>query len=694
MIQAATEDGRQIEILSAVVRRALDRGIDYLLARQGVDGSWTDMWLAVGASDGWVTGFVGTALAEALGTGRGPAARIEAGVGRSCAWLEATLGRRGGWGYNGTLPPDADSTAWAVTCLALARHAIPGEPLTLLERARVAGHGTRTYLRAGHAWDQPLPDVAAASLRAAYEAGTVDRARLAGEWLRDVATSALDDGTWPAFWWTSSAYPTGIALDVWRLAGRPPIDRIPALPSLRAPSAFEQAWLVTTATAVEDPAWPRELRALLAMQDADGGWARGGFLVVPPSREPNADARRLLTTASAVMALVRAIRLLPALRNAAAVAPGMRARRSELGRAATRLIHDSAVAVGFPEPDATAAAEVFDTLTVETFAEPSPWPAPQLSSLGAGIPLELSVTAGPNVSPGLRYAVEVGHPTLNAQQRAAAAVEAVRRTAGVLGHEQAWQRVGPAVAIATDGRLAVRDGCRFWVWSGITQALEPSGTASPPRLKIYLSLLQAEVGGARARLEAILRAADIPLASPLRAGLDELDAAGFPHEIAFGLGPGGRIAAKLYYELSGWRPSHVASLLRMAALEGPGDDPVADLRPVIPGILGESLATRSRAGIALRVDPQTGAVLELTTAVAFPPPLVGNAEVSRRLVAWIERAGWRSEYTSVVRVLAPPAGDLRRDLASPLHSLMTRTVTSDAAWTTLYLRPGEERWTR
>jgi Prenyltransferase and squalene oxidase repeat len=694
-------------------RGALGRAIAYLLELQGADGSWTDLWLTVGASDAWVTGFAGTALAEAQrdrlvpGDLRGAVAQA---VERACWWLRAAISRRGGWGYNATVPPDADSTAWGVTLLAVAGHAVPQAALRLLDRHRVAGAGIRTYQRAGHAWGRPLPDVAATGLRAAYEARALSREGLAAAWLADVAPATRADGTWPPYWWSSPVYPTGVALDVWALAGRPGPRRETAPAAAgRASSAFEQAWLAIIALAACDDAgayWP-PLDALLGLQQDDGGWPSGRFLVVPGASPggarpaPTGDARRLLTTASAVMALTRAAR-----RDIPPGVPGGIRRRAApgadrhgaAGSFAGQVVFQVARAAGLGEESA-AAARIFHELTRETFAEPSPWPSAQLSSLGAGIPLEFSV-AGPPAAAGLRYAVEAGHPFLPAPRRATSAVRAIRRTAGRLGYDLAWQRVQDAVGIATDPSLPVPDRCRFWVWGGMDQPLDAAGRPLPPRLKIYLSLVEAADG--RTRLDRILRAAGVPLSPEASACYDLLDAAGFPHEAGFGLGPDGQIAVKVYYELLGWRPGLVASLLGLSGLvaraaAGPGH--LELLRPEIPGVIGERLAARSRAGIAFRLDPGTGDIRELTSAVAFPPPLAGHSEIGRRILGWTDRGGWRTRYAAISHLLAgerhsggadhtgdagcpPGAGP-----AAPLHSLLTRTVSRDAAWSTIYLRP-------
>lgn len=635
-------------------RRALTAGVGYLLDLQGADGSWTDVRLAVGASDAWVTGFVGAALASA-------GIRVD----RAAQWCLDALGRRGGWGFNSSVPPDADSTAWVCRLLASSGRTVPDSALDLLEQHRVPGAGVRTYRRDG-SWGEPLPDVAAAALWARHAAGRLSTVDLAAEWVEDLGS--LPE-ICPAFWWSSPIYPTAIVRDVWALAGRP--GDPPAAAPPEPATAFELAWSVILALAL---GIPPPLDALLAAQQPDGGWPTGPFLVVPsPVGGPSVtagDDRRLLTTASAVLALSRLTRAGPPARR---TRPRDR-ERSAAGLAADAVLRSTAAAVGV---DGERAVEMFQELTRETFSAPTKWPSPQLSSLSTGMPVELSLAAGPDAVPGLRYACEVGNVLLPTGARAASAVAAVRRSAASLGYDEAWDRISPAVAVTADPALPVPDSCRFRVWGGLDQ---PAG--GPPALKVYLSLLHAELGRARRLLDATLERAGLPVSAELAEMLDLLDAAGFAHEVGFGLGPDGRIAVKVYHELEGWRPVLARDLLALAGL--PASPEL--LVPELPGVLRESLAARSRAGIALRLDPVDGSVRELTTATAFPPPLVGNAETRRRVQAWIDANGWRSDYAAVSGLLAP-ATTVPADLAAPLHSLFTRTVGRASAWTTIYLRP-------
>jgi len=107
--------------------------------------------------------------------------------------------------------------------------------------------------------------------------------------------------------------------------------------------------------------------------------------------------------------------------------------------------------------------------------------------------------------------------------------------------------------------------------------------------------------------------------------------------------------------------------------------------PELPGVLRESLAAgpgrdRTAARPGRRVGPRAD------HGDGVPAALVGNAETRRRVQAWIDANGWRSDYAAVSGLLAP-ATTVPADLAAPLQSLFTRTVGRASAWTTIHLRP-------
>lgn len=673
-------------------------GIAYLARAQDPSGSWSDFWLPVGTSDEWVTAYVGICLdaasrcaapPEPTRAAAGAAARLAA------AWLLDHRRPLRGWGYNGTVPPDADSTAHAVSCIARAGLAVPEDAVSRLQEYAVAGEGFRTYRWADpdHRWTRPCPDVTAAVLLALRDVRALDEEGLRAMFAQTLAPAQAEDGLWHGYWWTTPGYATAMAVEVWHAAGRPPLAR--PVGDLPVSSAFDLGCAVLAAARAGDPA--DAAAALAAAQNADGGWPAAPILLVPPPWESlrrgtvvTGDARRLFVTATAVRAMAAALDALPQTRGAwrsasrlrgrgkAVASDGQRRRlvRSPLGQTLDDLVQHAAHALEFAQPEWESAC--FAELTRESLASPCPWPAPQLSSLSGGAPLEFSVTVAPRARPALRYAVEVGDPFLPPHARAASGVAAIDRTAARLGYAAAWRRVRPAVSALVAADLRVPEGLRFWVWGGMDQE-----AAEAPALKIYLSLLHAELGGARKRVEAALGEAAIPVRDDTGDLLDALEESGFLHEMGFALGPGGRIACKVYAELPGWRRSLVQAMLERAGL---GSDPQA-VCPEIPGVLTESLAAKQRAGIALRLDPATGAVRDLTIAVAFPTPMLTPGETRSRVEAWIRSHGWDgTAYDALCEVLLDgwrPADDPH----PRLHSLVTRTTSRTGDWATIYLRP-------
>jgi hypothetical protein len=369
------------------------------------------------------------------------------------------------------------------------------------------------------------------------------------------------------------------------------------------------------------------------------------------------------------------------------------------------------------------ALTAFRTLTRESLGEPSPWPSSQLSTLAGGIPMEFSAMVGPVARPALRLTTEVGRPEAPVVPRASSGLAALAATAHRLGLGRTWSGLAPALDILVDPTLPVPDGQRFWVWAGMD--LEPMGASVAPVLKAYVNSLAQEVRGQRARLAAALAALRIPHDGPREEALRRLDEAGFLHEIGLGAAPGGRRALKVYYELPGWRPKLVAEILRLLGLQAtaldrprdkaapaapslPGAEPSAapdpnlaparddhaelrDLVPEIPGILRSSLATRTRAGIALRVDVDTGAVRDLTVATAFPAPLLPVAEVAHRVGRWADTLGGDPTAHHRLAVVLLPGHSPNQGQGIRAYSLFTRTISSRGAHATIYMRPAWPR---
>lgn len=685
------------------LQQALTAGIDYLVRAQDTNGSWSDFWLPVGTSDAWVTAYVGLAL-HSTSINRQLSVRTRqraVGVARRAGvWLVGQQRPQQGWGYNRVAPPDADSTAHALSLLARLHLPIPAGAVTFLSNHLVSAIGYQTYRCAepSDQWTQPACDITASVLRALYDVGTLDQDELSSRWQALLGTQQDEQGWWCGYWWSTPNYTTALALDLWRLAGCPPLTR-PVEPALPQATAFDCAWAVQIQRLVGKPADPlAALQQLLIRQQHDGGWPTDLILQVPPAHAGSgrqtmftSDARRLFTTATAVRALNDALAdlagqdlsMIEVRSPMHAVASTSTAQRSAIGHTFDELIQQAAHAVGFAPAAAQQAAVLFAHLTATSLREPSPWPAAQLSSLSGGVPLEFSATVGEQVKPALRYAVEVGSPFLPPHDRACSALQAIARTASYLGYDAAWSRISPALAPLVAPNLTTADAQRFWVWGGVDQAVQNSEQPfAIPGLKIYLNLLHRS-GRTRQRLEQALAAAAFPPSATRQRVLDRLDEIGFPHEMGFGLGPKGKCASKIYYELRGWRRGLISDLLADSGLPSAVDT----LCPQIPGILLEPLAAKSRAGIALRIDPSTGQISELSTAMAFPTPFLPLAQTAQRVEAWIESQGWNGATYQALLNLLLPAWNEAQPRFGHLHTLFTRTVTVQASWSSIYLRP-------
>ncbi|THF66794.1 hypothetical protein E7T06_20245 [Deinococcus sp. Arct2-2] len=692
-------------------RIAAERGLAYLLRCQHPAGSFTDFWLPVGTSDAWVTAYVGLALHAVSGCSWLPddtRALTDAAARRAARWLLDHAHPRGGWGYNASVSADADSTAHALSLLARLNMDIPAQAVAFLNAHRVDDVGFCTYAwpsSSVHLWTQPCPDVSAAALRCLHDLGELTQTQLQAAWLSMVGGQQQSDGLWEGYWWPSPAYPTGLALEVWNTAGRPPLRWVPArwpVPESGL-SAFDLAWSLRAQTLLdgtpsENPDLQNtertELAAqLLTLQAADGAWPSSPLLRVPPAHPTSGgvtlraqDTRRVFTSASVLRALVLGA---PDVTAPTEFSPFRQPRQpispphpdhSPL----TKLVWQVAQAAGFPPTQAAQARDLFGHLTRLSLRPPAPWPSRQLTALSGGMPLEFSATVGAQVGPALRYATEVSDPYLPPPARVQSGLTILREVAETVGYQDSWQRLWPAVRLLTAPMPHAPDGTRFTVWGGVDQAAAMANQLyPPPALKLYLNTLHRELGGGRPRVADALHAAQLPVTPLLQQALTLLDAAGFPQELGFALGPRGQVACKVYYELSGWRPALVQELLQISNLPGL----LKDLTPDIPGLIRVGLATKSRAGIGVRLDPSTGQITELMTACAFPTPFLPLQTTVQRVENWLEaQSGDAAPYRALVQAIRPTWPD--HDAATrAMHSLFTRTVSVWGNRTTIYLRP-------
>jgi hypothetical protein len=302
----------EVEIQHRSLVRALtsahERGVAFLAHQQTRDGRWADFETLAGASDEWVTAFVGSALAVQPST-----------VAKQCAMsaLRSLRRRRRwsrGWGYSARVPCDADSTLWV---LHLAQR-LASKPSLRMWRAHrfVVAHmgrdgGVSTFRLAG-----PIRRFTGLSIRVRFRGWcgphacvTALAASLVDLPIRAKALFYLrhaqrSDGSWGAYWWVGREYATALAADAmalseavedrtcheravgWAIGQLNRGGRAGAFPlacALRA-ALYDNASGVTTAPVMD------ALGSLVGSQLADGSWPGSAALRIPPPDMIDVDA--------------------------------------------------------------------------------------------------------------------------------------------------------------------------------------------------------------------------------------------------------------------------------------------------------------------------------------------------------------------------------------------------------------------
>ena len=213
--------------MSATASVALERGVGFILAKQGRDGLWRDFLTPAGEASEWPTGFIGTALCTA---------GVEAStLERVTLTLIANQHADGGWGYNENVPSDADSTACVLLFLALMgqRGDTCSRAASCLVSHQNENGGVATYRESGPirrfmgvgwwmrfgGWCSPHIEVTATTARAL---AVLDRNTYSPQidamwsYLRSRQSS---DGSWSSYWWNSPHYATLQAVELASLLG-------------------------------------------------------------------------------------------------------------------------------------------------------------------------------------------------------------------------------------------------------------------------------------------------------------------------------------------------------------------------------------------------------------------------------------------------------------------------------------------
>lgn len=266
----------------------------FLLESRGKDGYWNDFKTLAGSSNEWVSAYVVTTLAR---YGNEEGKRVASTVFRKLSQKRFWLA---GWGYNGKVPPDADSTGWML----MAAQNLSVNTNWRLKRAErfMDAHtgpegGIHTYYNSKairlftrlnrsnvsfDGWCMAHTCVTAAF--AAYKG--INRQRL----IHYLLNRQEKPGYWKSYWWTDDLYATALATEA--LSGT---EQAGQEACERALNWLEQINIIFTPfraalsmrIRLSQPEPDKEklkktLDYLLTSQLPDGSWAASAFLRIPP----------------------------------------------------------------------------------------------------------------------------------------------------------------------------------------------------------------------------------------------------------------------------------------------------------------------------------------------------------------------------------------------------------------------------
>jgi squalene cyclase len=293
-----------------------------LLQQLSPHGFWTDFCTLAGQSDEWCTAYVGAAI------GGESTAQMQS----ACRWLRGRQRHGGGWGYNAVVPPDCDSTAFALLLVSQSESADQAA-ITWLEQSQKPDGGFSTYpaedqIRAFTKLPQTFPfsgwcaasnDVTAACAIALFSAcGAKTSVLKAWDYLKRFQ---LPDGSWSSYWWSTDLYPTALAVRLARhLGGDEKIVQAATTWALRQQQT-NGSWCDGHSILRDGKAAEAARKWLLASQLSDGSWVSQPILRIPSPDTvwPRSDAKwvedglgtsvilrdanRLFTTATVLKAL-------------------------------------------------------------------------------------------------------------------------------------------------------------------------------------------------------------------------------------------------------------------------------------------------------------------------------------------------------------------------------------------------------
>lgn len=321
---------------------AADDAISALCQRQMAGGQWQDYALPVGASDQWVTAYVGWALAQ-YGKAMQHAPAIQAAQ-RAASWLQQQKTYAAGWGYHDRTGADADSTALAIALFDSLGWPVPAVAREFLRQQWREEGGLATYPQQG-AWGNAHWDVTPLGYLGLSHAAQTE---LRTSFLHGLQQQRLPGGNWRSYWWRNPHYSTLGTLETLQQLQLAEPAALPKSDDANTAQAsvdnpFDLACVLGSATlrGVAVSCLSRPLRALLNWQGNDGMWQGSANLRVTTQdcATPWLEARGdyyvdlagSISTATVLRVLPHILVSLPAEQPAAVVMPSHAANHEYTG---------------------------------------------------------------------------------------------------------------------------------------------------------------------------------------------------------------------------------------------------------------------------------------------------------------------------------------------------------------------------
>lgn len=194
---------------------AISKSLDFILTHKNENGAWEDFITHIGKSTSWVTGYILYTIKEFITSKK----NFE----DTKSYL-LNVFENNGWGYNPTVPPDADSTSFVVLGLdgiVNWKNNMREKIILFLKNHKVNG-GYSTYnnhsgvfktmnLPLGfpiHGWTQAHNEVTASVMMALQKLDAKPNGCP-----KELLSPQDNRGMWNSYWWTSDLVATEISLE-------------------------------------------------------------------------------------------------------------------------------------------------------------------------------------------------------------------------------------------------------------------------------------------------------------------------------------------------------------------------------------------------------------------------------------------------------------------------------------------------